>query len=203
VEYFRYVANTSSGDYLQERIFPTAEYDQPYVDIEPSTGVGVQVSYGFTSNVGLQQGAFFPYFYEPLPGSPLYFPYYSLLRFTRLKKEADNALRSGNPVLALQLYRDLLLSTRDREARAALYTNLCACHLLQKQYLDVVSTAERGLQLNPSTALKLRLLSRRANAFSALGQVHSAILDLRKALDLDQENPALTQELALLTQSMT
>lgn len=122
-------------------------------------------------------------------------------KYAGLKKEADNALRSGNPALALQLYRDLLLSTRDREARAALYTNLCACHLLQKQYLDVVSTAERGLQLNPSTALKLRLLSRRANAFSALGQVHSAILDLRKALDLDPENPALTQELALLTQS--
>jgi tetratricopeptide (TPR) repeat protein len=124
-------------------------------------------------------------------------------KYAGLKKEADNALRSGNPALALQLYRDLLLSTRDREARAALYTNLCACHLLQKQYLDVVSTAERGLQLNPSTALKLRLLSRRANAFSALGQVHSAILDLRKALDLDPENPALTQELALLTQSRT
>lgn len=92
VEYFRYVANTSSGDYLQERIFPTAEYDQPYVDIEPSTGVGVRVSYGFTSNVGLQQDAFFPYFYEPLPGSPLYFPYYSLLRFTEYSQHQVNEI---------------------------------------------------------------------------------------------------------------
>ena len=81
VEYFRYVANTSSGDYLQERIFPSAEYDQPYVDIEPTTGVGVRISYGFTSNVGLNSDVFFPYFYQPLPGSPLYFPYYSLLRY--------------------------------------------------------------------------------------------------------------------------
>lgn len=122
-------------------------------------------------------------------------------KYEGLKKEADNALRSGNPSLALQLYKDLLLTTRDREARSALYTNLCACHLLLHQYLDVVSTAERGLQLSPPTALQLRLLSRRASAFSALGQVHSAILDLRKALDLDPENPALMQELALLTQS--
>jgi len=92
VEYFRYVANTSSGDYLQQRIFPTAEYDQPYVDIEPTTGVGVRVSYGFTSNVGLQQDVFFPYFYQPLPGSPLYFPYYSLLRYVEYSQHQVNEI---------------------------------------------------------------------------------------------------------------
>lgn len=90
VEYFRYVANTTSDAYLQERIFPTAEYDQPYVDIEPTTGVGVRISYGFTSNVGLQQDVFFPYFYEPLPGSPLYFPYYSLLRYVEYTQHQVN-----------------------------------------------------------------------------------------------------------------
>ena len=122
-------------------------------------------------------------------------------KYEGLKKEADESLRSGHPADALQLYKDLLVTTRDSASRAALYTNICACHLMLGQYLDVVSVAERGLQLNPGTSVRLRLLSRRANAYSALGQVHSAIIDLRKALELDPENPALTQELSLLTQS--
>jgi hypothetical protein len=81
VEYYHYVENTTDGSYLQQRIFPEESRDQPYVDVEQLTGVGVRVYYGFTSNIGLQQDYFFPDFYQPKPGTPLFFPYYSLLRY--------------------------------------------------------------------------------------------------------------------------
>ena len=63
---------------------------------------------------------------------------------------------------------------------------------------DVINTAERGLALEPSNDLKLRLLTRKAKSHSEIGQVHNAIRDIKAALELDPQNPELLADLEVL-----
>lgn len=119
-----------------------------------------------------------------------------------LKQQADESLRQGHTEEALQLYKDTLALTADKTLKPAVLTNIAACHLLLKQYHDVVATVEKALKCNPAPHLLLRLHWRRAKAYGGLGQLHTAQSDLKKALALDPENPLLLQDFALIQNSI-
>jgi len=115
------------------------------------------------------------------------------------KQTGDEFLRKNRPNQALQSYKNALQLSKDTNLRTAVLTNMCACYLMQESYMDVVSTVDRALKMDPKPSLLIRLYWRRAKAYGMLGQVHTAKADLTQALKLDPENPALKKDLHLLS----
>lgn len=119
-------------------------------------------------------------------------------KYEVLKEKADAMLKSGQSEESLQIYKQLLSTSKEKDQKISLLTNICVCYLMAKDFHGVVTTVQRAFKLDPKPSIRLRLLCRRASAYAELGQLYSAQCDLKEALQLDPENENIKNDLFLL-----
>lgn len=104
-----------------------------------------------------------------------------------LRLSANALFASGDAAAALARYTDALTICPSylTAPRAVLHTNAAACHLRLEAWSDAITAATAALDADPSPAIRLKSLLRRAAAHEALGgwQHLEAALDDYRALD--------------------
>ncbi|XP_074543711.1 LOW QUALITY PROTEIN: sperm-associated antigen 1A [Halichoeres trimaculatus] len=114
-------------------------------------------------------------------------------RFTLLKREGNDLVKSGQYQEALRKYSECLTLKPDE---CSLYTNRAICLLKLSRFEEAKQDCDSALQLEPSNK---KAFYRRALAFKGLQDYLSASSDLQEVLQLDPKVREAEQELEVVT----
>ncbi|XP_078422722.1 FK506-binding protein-like [Cetorhinus maximus] len=85
------------------------------------------------------------------------------------------------------------------QTRKALYSNLAACQIKQKQYRNVIQNCSKALEIDPDS---MKCLYRRGQAYASINEFDKAKGDLRRVLKLEPGNSAAAQQLRVLNEQV-
>ena len=87
----------------------------------------------------------------------------------------DNLQEKYNEALALA-------PEKAAQQRAVYFANSAAVHLKLQQYAEAAKDASAALDLEPSTSLRIKALTRRSNAYEKLDDLDRALMDMEKVI---------------------
>ena len=102
-----------------------------------------------------------------------------------LKEEGNKAFKEQNYILAAEVYSkaiDEQRKTAGNEQLAILFSNRAATYLKTLNYTECVNDCNSALEIDPSA---LKAYYRRAQAYSALGDLTKAYSDLNLIIRMD------------------
>ncbi|XP_060916120.1 sperm-associated antigen 1A [Labrus mixtus] len=114
-------------------------------------------------------------------------------RFTLLKREGNDLVKTGQYQEALEKYSECLTLKPDE---CSLYTNRAICLLKLSRFAEAKQDCDSALQLEPSNK---KAFYRRALAHKGLQDYLSASSDLQEVLQLDPKVREAEQELEVVT----
>ncbi|XP_078073479.1 FK506-binding protein-like [Mustelus asterias] len=82
-------------------------------------------------------------------------------------------------------------------ARRALYSNLAACQIKQKQFRNVIQNCSKALEIDPDS---VKCLYRRGQAYASIHEFDKARDDWKSVLILEPGNTAAAQQLRVLNE---
>ncbi|GCC33687.1 hypothetical protein chiPu_0012157 [Chiloscyllium punctatum] len=85
------------------------------------------------------------------------------------------------------------------QARKALYSNLAACQIKQKQYRNVIHNCSKALEIEPDS---VKCLYRRGQAYASINEFDKAKRDLKRVLKLEPANSAAAAQLRVLIEQI-
>jgi len=124
---------------------------------------------------------------------------------TKDAEAAKAAKLKGNNYYSKQLYNEakqcytqaIELSPPERTNEISIYySNRAACHCVLNEWSNVVQDCTQAIQLD---AQNLKAHLRRSQAHEKLGDVHSALLDQQRALEISSDDRLIQQNVARLT----
>lgn len=112
--------------------------------------------------------------------------------------EGGKLINDGQAEKGIALIKRVMDKGLPNDIRAVGYTNLCGGYLHLDRYKKAIQQCRRAIKLNTTI---WQAFSNRGVARFALGRYAEAVEDFRRALELDPDNPSLTENLALAEKS--